>query len=98
MTSLDTIRSKPVYRLSLAEMEMLPEDERRMAMGLLIDMARCGDLAMFAINPPGTRYEVIFDRQRGWALQPLCACGQPPAFIEAYFEYRPETASETPCQ
>jgi hypothetical protein len=96
MNPIETIRNKPICRLSIAEIDMLPEDERRMAMGLLIDMARCGDLAMFMINPPGTRYETVVDRECGWVLKPFCTCGQPPAFVEAYFEYRPETASETP--
>jgi hypothetical protein len=88
---LAAVREKPIYKLSLAEIDLLPEDDRRLAVGLLLDMARDGDLAMFAVNPPGTRYEVTADREHGWKLQPLCTCPRDqPDFIEAYRDYRPE--------
>lgn len=88
---LAAIREKPICKLSLAELRMLPEEDQRLATGLLIDMVRDGDLAMIANNPPGTRYEVAIDRERGWKLQPLCTCPcDPPDFIEAFRDYRPE--------
>lgn len=86
---IEAIRSKPIYKLSLAELSCLPDGERTMAFGLLCDMKRDGRLAMFAANPPGTKYEVVADRDRGWVLQPLCTCPhEQPDFIAAYFEYQ----------
>lgn len=91
---LEAIRAKPIFLLSIAEMAMLPDDERTLAVGLLLDAKRDGSLAMFKLNAPGTKYEVVADRELGWRLQTLCVCPRDqPNFIEALRSYRPESFS-----
>lgn len=96
MSSLDAIRDIPIIRLSMAQIEMLPDDDQGRVFGKLFDMAKDGDLAMLAINPPGTTYEVRFERGRGWALSPICRCQNEPRFVEAYFEYHDVTLRDGP--
>lgn len=87
MTELDAIRNTPIIQLTLASIDKLPDEDRASVFGLLFDMARDGDLTMMAVNPPGTTYEVCVNRERGWALRPICCCQNQPRFIEAYFEH-----------
>lgn len=86
MTALDRIMNTPIIRLSMAEIDGLSEDDRTRVFGKLFDMARDGDLAMLAVNPPGTTYEVGLNGGK-WALLPVCQCHNQPRFIEAYFEF-----------
>lgn len=87
MSDLEIIRNTPIIRLTMAEIDKLPDEDRTMIFGKLFDMARDGDLTMMAVNPPGTTYEVTVDRERGWTLRPVCRCQNQPRFIEAYLEY-----------
>lgn len=87
MRQLELIQNTPVIRLSPAEINMLPEDDLSRALDILWGLAKSGDLAMIQTNPPGTTYEVGYDRERGWALKPICRCNNEPRFIEAYYEY-----------
>lgn len=88
----DQIRSKPIWRLTPAELDLLSEQERRWAGGLLFDMKQDGTLAMLVANQPDTKYEVAADRTHGWVLRPLCTCRdpEPHRFIEAYLEFNGE--------
>lgn len=87
MNELDIIQNTPIIRLTPAELRKLPEDDLSRALAAIFEMAKDGDLTMLAHNPPGTTYEVGYDRNRGWALQPICGCQNEPRFIEAYYEY-----------
>lgn len=84
---LDRIMNTPIWQLTPAQIKALPDEDQSRALGLLFDMARDGDLTMLTVNPPGTTYEVGLDRERGWALKPICRCKNEPRFIEAYFEW-----------
>lgn len=87
MTELDRLMNTPVYRLTLADLSVMPEDERSSALRILFDMAKWGDLAMHAMNPLGTTYEVVWDTNGGWKLSPICSCGNEKRFVEAYDDY-----------
>lgn len=88
---IEAIIAKPVWQLSLAEIDALPDKDRGAALAQLLRTARTGELLMLAANPPGAKYEVVFDSDLGWKLQTLCVCPcDQPDFIAAYYEYRPE--------
>ena len=86
IAELDIIQNTPVIWLSIAQIRKLPEDDLSRALGILFDMAKDGDLAMVATNPPGTTYEVVNERG-AWKLSPICRCQNEPRFVEAYYEW-----------
>lgn len=87
MKTVEQIQSTPIYRLTLTEVAKLPDEDQRRAYTALLDMARDGDWAMFSVNPPGTTYEVVWDKVAGWKLNPICSCQNERRFVEAYDDY-----------
>lgn len=71
------IRSKPVWQLTSADIDLLDPQERQWAVSHIGYLRESGALAVISANPAGTAYETIWDGSAGaWKMRPVCVCGR----------------------
>jgi hypothetical protein len=71
------IREKPVYKLTIAERDLLDSQEQQWVANHLHHLRESGALAMFFANPLGTVYRSVYDTVgKSWKLDPICCCNR----------------------
>lgn len=71
MNLLGQINETPIWLLTSEQIDSLSVPEQRWVRDHLNQMKKDGSLALILANPPGTKYETVWDKGIGWKLRPI---------------------------